>query len=114
MSALAARLAPACAALLERKRTAAGLAGMRLAAGGRAWMAERETGLDLLAARLAALDPPAPLARGYSWVTVRRTGRFLRGPAEVAPGDGLDIRTRDGQVGARVERPRNPGRGGQA
>lgn len=103
LAALSARLAPACAGLLARKDAAAGLAGTRLEAGGRAWMGAQETNLGLVSARLAALDPEAPLTRGYSLVTVRRTGRFLRGPQEVAPGDGLDIRTRDGRVAARVE-----------
>jgi exodeoxyribonuclease VII large subunit len=103
LAALSARLAPAAAAWLARREAAAGLAGVRLETAGRAWTAEQETGLGLLEARLAALDPEAPLSRGYSLVTVRRTGRFLRGPTEVAPGDGLDIRTRDGRVGARVE-----------
>ncbi len=60
-------------------------------------------GLELLSARLSGLDPEGPLARGYSLVRVERTGRFLRSPAEVAPGDRLSIRTGGGEVGARVE-----------
>lgn len=58
---------------------------------------------ELLAARLAGLDPEGPLARGYSLVRVERTGRFLRSVAEVAPGDRLGVRTADGEVAAVVD-----------
>ncbi|MEW5773053.1 MAG: exodeoxyribonuclease VII large subunit [Thermodesulfobacteriota bacterium] len=77
----------------------------RLEPAAEAMARRREHGLALAEARLSALDPEAPLARGYSLVTVRRTGRFLRDPGEVSPGDGLDIRTRGGRVAARVEPP---------
>lgn len=58
---------------------------------------------ELLAARLAGLDPEGPLARGYSLVRVERTGRFLRSIAEVAPGDRLGVRTADGEIAAVVD-----------
>ena len=58
--------------------------------------------LDLALARLHGLNPEAPLARGYSLVTLERTGRFLRAAHEARPGDDLDIRTGHGRVGARV------------
>ncbi len=58
--------------------------------------------VELLAARLAGLDPEGPLARGYSLVRVERTGRFLRSSAEVVPGDRLGVRTGDGEVAAVV------------
>lgn len=57
---------------------------------------------DLLAARLAALDPEKPLERGYSLVRLPESGRFLRSWTEVAPGDTLEIRVRDGRVRAEV------------
>lgn len=88
---------------LERQAQALDREARALDTAARSLLERLASGLDLLEARLAGLDPEAPLTRGYSLVTVRRTGRFLRGPAEVAPGDGLDIRTRGGRVGARVE-----------
>lgn len=60
-------------------------------------------GLELLSAKLSGLDPEGPLARGYSLVRVERTGRFLRAPHEVAPGERLSIRTGGGEVGAVVD-----------
>lgn len=88
---------------LERLDTALSREARALDRAGHSLLDRAAVGPGLLEARLSALDPQAPLARGYSLVTVRRTGRFLRGPGEVAPGDGLDIRTRDGRVAARVE-----------
>ncbi len=61
-----------------------------------------EVRLERLQARLAAIDPEAPLARGYGLVRVRRSGVFLRGPDEVRPGDLLDIRVQRGEVAAVV------------
>ncbi|MBU1228330.1 MAG: exodeoxyribonuclease VII large subunit [Proteobacteria bacterium] len=78
-------------ALSERASLSAGLA---LAGAGRQ--------VEVLAARLAGLDPEGPLRRGYSLVRVERTGRFLRSTAEVAPGDRLGVRTADGEVAAVV------------
>ncbi len=75
----------------------------RLALAGGVWARGREQSLALLETRLDGLDPAAPLQRGYSLVRSRRTGRFLRSVADAAPGDALDIRVIDGQVGARVE-----------
>ena len=63
----------------------------------------KAAGFETARAGFLPLDPQAPLARGYGLVRVRRTGRFLRHPGEVAAGDGLDITVAGGQVGARVE-----------
>jgi len=85
----------------ETARDAAGL--LRRMNGAMARLAEgRERALELAAVELRGLDPEAPLARGYSLVRIARTGGFLRDPAEVAPGDALDIRVRDGRVAAVV------------
>lgn len=78
-------------ALSERASLSAGLA-----------LAGAERHVEVLAARLAGLDPEGPLRRGYSLVRVERTGRFLRSSAEVAPGDRLGVRTADGEVAAVV------------
>ncbi|MBU1040116.1 MAG: exodeoxyribonuclease VII large subunit [Proteobacteria bacterium] len=58
--------------------------------------------VDVLAARLAGLDPEGPLARGYSLVRIERTGRFLRSTGDVLAGDRLGVRTADGEVAAVV------------
>jgi exodeoxyribonuclease VII large subunit len=78
-------------ALTGRANQAVGLA--LTGAGGRA---------QVLAARLAGLDPEGPLARGYSLVRIERTGRFLRSATDVLPGDLLGVRTADGEVAATV------------
>ncbi|MBI5520888.1 MAG: exodeoxyribonuclease VII large subunit [Desulfovibrio sp.] len=61
---------------------------------------------DVLAARLAGLDPEAPLSRGYSLVHVLdekgAPARLLRSADQVAPGDRLRVRTGAGDVGASV------------
>jgi exodeoxyribonuclease VII large subunit len=53
-----------------------------------------------LEARLAALSPLATLERGYAIVRRADTGAVVRSVDQVAPGDPLSIRVRDGQVGA--------------
>ncbi len=62
----------------------------------------KERDLELATTALRGLDPEGPLERGYSLVRIERTGGFLRDPKEVTPGDGLDIRVRDGRVAAVV------------
>jgi exodeoxyribonuclease VII large subunit len=66
-------------------------------------LAQRGRERELLQARLAALDPEKPLERGYSLVRMHKDGRFLRSWREVAPGDRLEIRVRDGVVLAEAE-----------
>ncbi len=78
-------------ALIERANLAAAAA-----------LTRAEGQVQVLAARLAGLDPEGPLARGYSLVRIERTGRFLRSAADVAPGDCLGVRTADGEVAAVV------------
>ncbi|WP_320170874.1 exodeoxyribonuclease VII large subunit [Maridesulfovibrio sp.] len=51
---------------------------------------------------LRILDPEGPLERGYSLVTVEKSGRFLRSPGEVGPGDALRVRVKTGEVRAVV------------
>jgi exodeoxyribonuclease VII large subunit len=58
---------------------------------------------ELLAARLAGLDPEGPLARGFSLVRLERTGRLLRAADEAAPGDRLAVRTGRGALSAVVD-----------
>ncbi len=104
LSALALRLAkaPDPARIRARAQTLRH-AALRLDQAVNARLDRTGSSLDLAFARLAGLDPEAPLARGYSLVTVERTGKFLRRADETRPGDRLDIRTGQGNVAARVE-----------
>jgi len=78
-------------------------------------LAEASRRSELLAVRLAGLDPEAPLGRGYSLVRLvnkkGQPGRLLRSVRDVAPGDRLAVRTGDGEipaiVAARPDAPRN-------
>ncbi|BBD07273.1 exodeoxyribonuclease VII large subunit [Desulfovibrio ferrophilus] len=80
-----------------------GLAGrLAMAMEGRLRGIDRD--LAVASATLMALDPEKPLERGYGLVRSARTGRYLRSVDEVAPGDALEIRVRDGHLGADVTR----------
>lgn len=78
----------------------------RLALGVDLRLADAARQAELLAARLAGLDPEAPLARGYSLVHVLDAkggaGRLLRSASQVSPGDRLRVRTGQGAVAAVV------------
>ncbi len=58
--------------------------------------------LNFIREKLASLDPYGPLKRGYSLVTVERTGRFLRSVNDVLADDELEITVIDGQIKSRV------------
>ncbi len=71
--------------------------------------AGREAGrLDVLAARIAALDPSVQLARGWS-ITRRADGRVVRSVADLAGGEAITTSLADGDVASIVEhtRPRD-------
>ncbi|WP_029898666.1 exodeoxyribonuclease VII large subunit [Desulfohalovibrio reitneri] len=91
---------PALRARNERLDTLA----RRLESAGEAHLRRGERRLENLAVRLRAASPEAPLQRGFALVRREDTGAFLRSPDEVAQGDGLDIRVRDGHVRAIVTR----------
>jgi exodeoxyribonuclease VII large subunit len=61
--------------------------------------------VDPLAASLAALDPHAVLARGFSIVRDAE-GRVVRAATQVARGDVVDIAFAEGSASARIERSR--------
>ncbi|HWR04009.1 MAG TPA: exodeoxyribonuclease VII large subunit [Humidesulfovibrio sp.] len=75
-------------------------------------LAEASRRAEVLGARLAGLDPEAPLSRGYSLVHVLdkkgAPGRLLRAAAEVSPGDRLRVRTGAGDVAAIVAAAAEP------
>lgn len=82
-------------------RRVADLAG-RLEAAAASLADGRERALERAALRLAGLDPMGPLARGYSLVTLERTGKYLRRAVDAAKGDKLAVMVYDGVVRAEV------------
>ncbi len=87
---------------LEARREALSRRAAALENAWKMFEADREHRLALAAARLAGLDPKAPLARGYSLTTLARTGKFLRRAGDARPGDKLDIMVYEGRVRAEV------------
>ncbi|RJP19631.1 MAG: exodeoxyribonuclease VII large subunit [Deltaproteobacteria bacterium] len=63
----------------------------------------RRSSADLLAGKLAAMDPRAVLARGYSIAVDRATGKAIRSVSETRSGQPLDVQVADGAFGAVVE-----------
>ncbi len=61
--------------------------------------------LELLAARLQALDPSQVLARGYAWLS-DEGGRALVSVGQLQPGQSVAARLADGEADLRVERVR--------
>ncbi|MBU1002846.1 MAG: exodeoxyribonuclease VII large subunit [Proteobacteria bacterium] len=90
--------------IMERKAAVLEAFVGRLALGldGRLRALDRD--LAVASATLVGLDPEKPLERGYGLVRSSRTGRFLRSVDDAAPGDALEIRVRDGRLGAEVTR----------
>lgn len=74
----------------------------RLETAARAQLKSRGNDLDRLEAGLQAMDPYLPLKRGYSLVTVDRTGEFLRVREQVESGEEVSIRTQRENIGARI------------
>ncbi len=72
-----------------------------LSRAGSRWMERRAQEIGVLAARLAALDPQAPLGRGFA--VVWRDGAVVRSKAQVAPGVRLRVHVADGSFAAVVE-----------
>ena len=62
--------------------------------------------LELLEGRLHALSPQAKLDAGYAYVE-REDGRGIRSASELAEGDCLMVRMRDGSAKTRVEEIRS-------
>jgi exodeoxyribonuclease VII large subunit len=65
-----------------------------------------------LTRRVAAAEachPRTVLRRGYSVVRSLRAGEVIRSPAQLRPGQRLEIEARDGTYRAAAEDPRQPG-----
>ncbi|HLC05195.1 MAG TPA: exodeoxyribonuclease VII large subunit [Anaerolineales bacterium] len=65
-------------------------------------LALRRAGLGGLTQTLAAVGPPAVLARGYAVVTLATDGTVVRRVDQVSPGDLIDARVSDGSFTAEV------------
>ncbi len=65
-------------------------------------LATQRLQLDALRAQLGQLNPDAVLARGFAIVRDMQ-GRVVRDAAGLAPGDRIDVQTRDAHIAARVE-----------
>ncbi|WP_031480673.1 exodeoxyribonuclease VII large subunit [Maridesulfovibrio frigidus] len=74
----------------------------RLGRAGKVFIDNKVSEFDNMANSLRMLDPEKPLERGYSLVTLEKTGKFLRSPDEVASGDGLIVRVKSGEIRATV------------
>ncbi len=61
-----------------------------------------------LSGRLAGVSPLGTLERGYAVVRHRETSAVVRSVAQVAPGDGLDVRVSDGTFETEVKQPGEP------
>ncbi len=61
--------------------------------------------------KLKALDPYAPIRRGYSLVTIEHSRKYLRSVSDVSSGDDVSITVLDGKVDARVRGQRTEDRG---
>ncbi len=66
--------------------------------------------LDLVAARIATVDPRLVLERGWS-ITTTADGRLVRHVADIAAGDLVTTRLRDGRLTSTV-RDVQPAEGG--
>ncbi|MCF8085721.1 MAG: exodeoxyribonuclease VII large subunit [Desulfohalobiaceae bacterium] len=75
----------------------------RLEAAAKAHLQNRKNELNRTADRLEALDPHLPLKRGYSLVTVDRSGEFLRNAEQVDSGEEVSILTERDRIGARIK-----------
>lgn len=65
-------------------------------------LATQRLQLEALRAQLGQLNPDAVLARGFAIVRDTR-GRVVRDATGLAPGDRIDVQTRDTHIAARVE-----------
>ena len=94
--------------LVERREGLLEQGGLRLRARAEAMLHAPERALEHCAASLRALDPHAPLDRGYALAYDGR-GRLLRSAQDVRKGDDLRLRLRDGTVDASVTGIREEG-----
>ena len=96
------RLAPATRLRSQRQQVDALAARAERAQA--AGLTLRRSRLDALAGRLASLNPRATLARGYAVVAEGDTGRLVRSPEGLRPGQPLRVTVEKGDIAVNVER----------
>ncbi len=96
------RLDAAGQALLSRAERKTDQITAQLIPLGRHLADRQEKELSGLAARILALDPFAPLKRGYAFARAQN-GNFLHSVTQTAPGDKISVRLADGTISACVE-----------
>ncbi len=101
LDALAGRLARGAGRPMDAARRALDSAGERLAHAGAALVSDRERALEHLALRLAAVDPLAPLQRGFALLQDEE-GRVVRSVRDLQPGQDVRARLADGGAAMRV------------
>ena len=74
----------------------------RVAPAGERRLAVSRDRLAALAEKLESLSPLRVLERGYSLTTRERDGKIVRSPLDVAPGENLRTRVRDGVIISKV------------
>ncbi|MCX7172282.1 MAG: exodeoxyribonuclease VII large subunit, partial [Proteobacteria bacterium] len=87
----------------EKLNARLALAGQRQQAAAKALLAIHRARLGTLAASLAQLSPQATLERGYSIVRDRH-GSVVRGSAQIAPGDAIELNFAQGWAHAQVDK----------
>lgn len=80
-----------------------------LARGAAQHLQRRGQHLEALASRLSALDPQRVLERGYAWLGDAQ-GHPLVSAAQVQPGQALQVRMADGELGVDVRRVQRSGK----
>ncbi|MDR0827486.1 MAG: exodeoxyribonuclease VII large subunit [Desulfovibrio sp.] len=95
-------LRKAGAAMLKTREQRLDMALRTLQDSGKLTADKAERRLEVAGLRLEALNPRAPLERGYA-LARKADGSFLRSRAEVSPGQALTLTVLDGDVAVRVE-----------
>jgi exodeoxyribonuclease VII large subunit len=99
---VAGRVPVAALRTLDAQRARIEGAAQRVPAEARRHLVLADRDIASVAARITALDPAHALARGWT-ITHDGSGRLVRSPTDVAPGDELVTRTAGGDIRSRVE-----------
>lgn len=95
------RLGQAFAFSLQHRAQAMENMARRLALAGSACLQKPQARLERTALKLQALSPLSPLERGYA--LIEGAGHFIRSVHDVAPGQSIQVRLKDGTLAALVE-----------
>ena len=92
--------------ILEQRAALQSL-GHRLESAARKDLARRRAAVDAAHGKLGALSPLAVLERGFS-LTLRADGHVLTRESDVAPGERIRVRLREGEIAAKVDEKEQP------